>query len=318
MIGSATLRLLNVLSLGLWVCVAFSFSLSASERKITHKKQIAALQLAQAAQTGQVSSDWEDLPGWSGIPQKEHEKLDATHFDNVSKSLPEDPAQDLYDSAYRELLVGDLETAETQFKRLVMHYNSSPVAAKAEKQLARINLEKKSALEEPELKNGHSNVQLPTSTIKQFSIISRSHPFRANNPETSEKKVEIPLDNTTKIGTIEDFVMNIGDRIFFNNSSDKLTPEAVELLKSQVKWLQKNQNYKLVIEGHAHENGSENYNYKLAQSRATKVHDFFLAEGISASRITIKSFGNAKPIALCDKKSCDTQNRRVVTRLSPQ
>ncbi|MEM7620584.1 MAG: OmpA family protein [Pseudomonadota bacterium] len=261
------------------------------------------------SKTTKTSQNWADLPGWQGLPRE-----DLENFKNENKI--NDAAAELYNRAYRQMLVGDLETAEIQFKRLMLHYQSSPIAAKAKQQLSRIYSEK--SLAKTSEKDGKAPLQgeSPNSTIQQFSIISRSHPFQPDATKNKQNTNKDLQKNGISNGTIDDFIMNVGDRIFFDKGSDKLSPESKSLLKAQANWLKKNNKYRLVIEGHAHEDGSKNDNYKLAKERAKNVTDFFISLGIGPKRIEMQSYGSEKPIALCKENKCFAQNRRVVTRLS--
>lgn len=264
----------------------------------------------------QPTSDWSELPGWQGLSSDDYDTFSSDTFDSRGLDTSSDAAKELYDRAYRQMLVGDLDTAEVQFKRLMLHYQSSPIAKKAEQQLSRIHNEKaQEGTKASPQKQATANIT--NAPIHQFSIVSRAHPFQPDLKDNPADKLDNPAKTGVATGTIDDFIMNIGDRIFFNKASDTLTPEARNLLKSQANWLKKNDRFELVIEGHANEDGSENYNYKLSESRAQKVRDFFLGQGIPIDRIRILSYGNAKPIALCEENSCLAQNRRVVTRLDP-
>ncbi len=116
-------------------------------------------------------------------------------------------------------------------------------------------------------------------------------------------------------GSAQDFVVNVGDRVFFESDSTDLTPTATATLDKQASWLQRYSRYTFLIEGHADERGTREYNYSLGARRAQAVNDYLVARGISAARIRTVSYGKERPVAVCNDISCWSQNRRAVTVL---
>jgi peptidoglycan-associated lipoprotein len=116
-------------------------------------------------------------------------------------------------------------------------------------------------------------------------------------------------------GSKQDFVVNVGDRVFFETDSTDLTQTAIATLNKQAEWLQRYPNYTFVLEGHADERGTREYNFALGARRAETVRDYLISRGIPASRMRTISYGKERPVAVCDDISCWSQNRRVVTVL---
>ena len=119
-------------------------------------------------------------------------------------------------------------------------------------------------------------------------------------------------------GSNEDFIVNVGRRVYFSENSAELNDTARETLKSQAEWLGKYARYKIKIEGFADEPGSADANMKLGQKRADAVKAYFLTAGFPAARMRTKSFGNSRPVNKCNEQSCFVQNRRVVTVLDTE
>jgi peptidoglycan-associated lipoprotein len=117
-------------------------------------------------------------------------------------------------------------------------------------------------------------------------------------------------------GSAQDFVVNVGDRVFFETDSSELTPQARATLDKQAQWLGQYNRYAFTIEGHADERGTREYNIALGARRATTVRDYLTARGIDASRMRTISYGKERPVAVCNDISCWSQNRRVVTVLN--
>jgi peptidoglycan-associated lipoprotein len=117
-------------------------------------------------------------------------------------------------------------------------------------------------------------------------------------------------------GTSQDFVVNVGDRVFFETDSSDLSATAITTLSKQVMWLQRYPRYVFTVEGHADERGTREYNIALGARRATTVRDYFVAHGIAANRMHTISYGKERPVAVCNDISCWAQNRRAVVVLN--
>lgn len=114
-------------------------------------------------------------------------------------------------------------------------------------------------------------------------------------------------------GSAQDFVVNVGDRVFFTVDSSNLTAASQTTLSKQAQWLKRYSRYSITIEGHADERGTRQYNIALGARRAAAVRDYLVGLGISANRIRTISYGKERPVAVCNDISCWSQNRRAVT-----
>jgi len=116
-------------------------------------------------------------------------------------------------------------------------------------------------------------------------------------------------------GSQQDFVVNVGDRVFFETDQTDLTSTAQATLDKQAQWLSKYPKYAITIEGHADERGTREYNLALGARRSQNVRDYLASRGVPATRIRTISYGKERPVAVCDDISCWSQNRRAVTLL---
>ncbi len=114
-------------------------------------------------------------------------------------------------------------------------------------------------------------------------------------------------------GSQQEFLVTVGDRVFFETDSSSLTAEAQATLDKQAAWLNRYGNYRIMIEGHADERGTREYNIALGARRASVVVNYLVSRGVSANRIQSQSFGKERPVAVCNDISCWSQNRRGVT-----
>ena len=116
-------------------------------------------------------------------------------------------------------------------------------------------------------------------------------------------------------GSQQDFVVNVGDRVFFESDSSDLTVQSRTTLDKQAQWLRQYGNYNFTVEGHADERGTREYNIALGARRAQAVREYLAARGIPNSRMRTVSYGKERPGAVCNDISCWSQNRRAVTVL---
>lgn len=114
-------------------------------------------------------------------------------------------------------------------------------------------------------------------------------------------------------GSSQDFTVNVGDRIFFDTDSSSIRADAQGILSRQAQWLNQYRQYAVIVEGHADERGTREYNLALGARRAAAARDYLIARGVAPNRLKTISFGKEKPVAVCDDISCWSQNRRAVT-----
>jgi peptidoglycan-associated lipoprotein len=112
------------------------------------------------------------------------------------------------------------------------------------------------------------------------------------------------------------FNQAVGDRVLFAVDQSTLSPEARMVLQGQAQWLNSNPAYAIIIEGHADEQGTREYNLALGARRASAVQDFLISQGIAPNRMRTVSYGKERPIEVCSDEACYSKNRRAVTVLS--
>lgn len=111
------------------------------------------------------------------------------------------------------------------------------------------------------------------------------------------------------------FNQTVGDRVWFEVDQSTLTDQARATLEGQAQWLLSNPQYAVIVEGHADEQGTREYNLALGARRASAVQQFLISKGVQPSRIQTVTYGKERPIAVCSEESCYAQNRRAVTVL---
>ena len=112
------------------------------------------------------------------------------------------------------------------------------------------------------------------------------------------------------------FTQTIGDRVLFVVNEAQLTPEAESILDSQAQWLATNTDFTAIIEGHADEQGTREYNLALGARRADAARAYLISQGVQAGRLQVVSYGKERPIEVCSNEACYAKNRRAVTVLA--
>lgn len=112
------------------------------------------------------------------------------------------------------------------------------------------------------------------------------------------------------------FTQTVGDRVFFAVDQSTLSPEAQATLDAQADWLARNPEYTALIEGHADEQGTREYNLALGARRASSVQNYLISRGVAPHRLETISYGKERPIEICSEEACYAKNRRAVTVLT--
>ena len=117
-------------------------------------------------------------------------------------------------------------------------------------------------------------------------------------------------------GSIAFFKNNVGDRVLFSIDQSDIDEAGKNILLDQVDWLLANADYRIIIEGHADERGTREYNLALGARRANSAREFLVSRGIESARIQTVSFGKERPVELCSNEKCYSENRRAVSVVS--
>jgi len=117
-------------------------------------------------------------------------------------------------------------------------------------------------------------------------------------------------------GSVQDFVVNVGERVFFDYDSHALRAEGSAMLDAQAAWLARYPNVKVRIEGNADERGTREYNFALGARRANSVRDYLVSKGVAGSRIETVSYGKEKPIDGGTTEEAWGKNRNAHTALT--
>lgn len=123
-------------------------------------------------------------------------------------------------------------------------------------------------------------------------------------------------DHGSMAGSQEHLNAIAGDRVHFAYDSSELSMSARSILQAQANWLRSNSGARVILQGHADERGTREYNLALGERRAAAAKNYLVALGVSPSRISIISYGKERPVALGSNESAWAKNRRAVMVVS--
>lgn len=141
-------------------------------------------------------------------------------------------------------------------------------------------------------------------------------PTTPTTPPTTTVPVAPVTGETIAAGSVRDFTINVGDRIYFDFDSFAIRADAQPRLQAQADWLRRYPNVRVRIEGNADERGTREYNFALGARRAEAVRAFLISRGIDGSRIDTISYGKERPIADGANEEAWARNRNAHTAIT--
>lgn len=138
----------------------------------------------------------------------------------------------------------------------------------------------------------------------------------ANSTEGEDQWASIEIIAADSAESASEFMTSNGfDRGRFDTNSSELYWVTQNALKAQARFLEENPDYNIVIEGHADERGTDEFNLALGERRANTAREYLVAQGVDPLRVEVVSFGEERPVETCSDESCWSQNRRFVTTI---
>ena len=144
-------------------------------------------------------------------------------------------------------------------------------------------------------------------------IILASIVLSACATQVKKSSGQMQGDVYTGADTVKELAKGVPDRVFFATNETILTTASRDTLRKQAAWLRKNSSTSVVLEGHADERGTREYNLALGERRANSAKDYLMTYGISSDRISVISYGKERPIDSGSNPLAWSKNRRSVT-----
>ena len=146
-----------------------------------------------------------------------------------------------------------------------------------------------------------------------FLIILASLVLSACATQVKKTSGQMQGDVYTGTDTVKELAKGVPDRVFFGTNETILTTASRDTLRKQAAWLRKNSSVNVVLEGHADERGTREYNLALGERRANSAKDYLMTYGISSDRISVLSYGKERPVDAGSSPLSWSKNRRSVT-----
>jgi peptidoglycan-associated lipoprotein len=140
-----------------------------------------------------------------------------------------------------------------------------------------------------------------------------SRPEPTPTPTATTPPVEQPRGPVP--GSVEDFRVSVGDRVFFGYDRFDLTPEARSVLERQAAWLRQYPNVRVLMAGNCDERGTREYNLALGARRAAAARDYLVSLGIAANRLETVSYGKERPLDPRANEEAWSVNRNAHTQI---
>ncbi len=151
-----------------------------------------------------------------------------------------------------------------------------------------------------------------TKSLRNTFLVIALGIFISACSTTAQKKVDAVDDVYTGTDTVKFLATGVADRVFFGTNSSRLTTAAKATLDKQAAYIQSSK-ISVVIEGHADERGTREYNLALGERRANAVSDYLMTKGIAKTSIKVISYGKERPVSTDSSALAWSQNRRSVT-----
>ncbi|QGZ96383.1 peptidoglycan-associated lipoprotein Pal [Terricaulis silvestris] len=139
------------------------------------------------------------------------------------------------------------------------------------------------------------NVLIALAAVGALSACA-SRPEPTPTPDAPSQPSQPSQPSGPTPGSVEDFRVSVGDRVFFGYDRFDLTPEARQVLERQAAWLRQYPNVRLLVAGNADERGTREYNLALGARRAAAARDYLVSLGVPAARLETVSYGKERPL----------------------
>lgn len=153
----------------------------------------------------------------------------------------------------------------------------------------------------------------------QPAPVEEPPPFLEKAEPVVEETVEVvetpPVTSSIAPGSLEDFRVNVGERVYFDLDQYRLDTEDQDILKRQAAWLASYPDIRVLVAGNADERGTREYNLALGERRANAVKEYLVSLGVSASRVDTVSYGKERPVVAGSDDQSWALNRNGWTQI---
>ncbi len=155
-----------------------------------------------------------------------------------------------------------------------------------------------------------------SSTPEPEPVVTEEPVVVEEEPEVVVVEEQLPTVPTGPVdGSLEDFQVNVGDRVYFDLDQYRLSSDAQSILRRQAAWLSSYPDVNILVAGNCDERGTREYNLALGERRASVVKNYLVDLGVDPARVQTVSYGKERPLALGTDEGAWAQNRNGFTQL---
>lgn len=152
----------------------------------------------------------------------------------------------------------------------------------------------------------------PKPVETETAVVETTEPVETTTVVEEPTRV---IDSGPLAGSLEDFTVNVGDRVYFDLDQYRLDVDDQEILQRQAAWLQSYPGVRILVAGNCDERGTREYNLALGERRASIVKDYLVSLGVDPARIETVSYGKERPIATESNQAAWALNRNGFTQI---
>ena len=162
-----------------------------------------------------------------------------------------------------------------------------------------------------------------SSTPKPEPVVVDTAPEVVKEVVKPVEEVEVVEETMTTVvaptgpvdGSLADFQVNVGDRVFFDLDQYRLGADAQDVLRRQAAWLASYPDIAILVAGNCDERGTREYNLALGERRASIVKNYLVDLGVDPARVQTVSYGKERPLAIGTNENAWQQNRNGFTQI---
>jgi peptidoglycan-associated lipoprotein len=153
------------------------------------------------------------------------------------------------------------------------------------------------------------------AAVAALSACASRPPATTPPAETPTTTPQPTAPSGPRAGSVEDFRVSVGDRVFFGYDRFDLAPEARSVLERQAAWLRQYPNVQILVAGNADERGTREYNLALGARRSAAARDYLVSLGVAANRVQTVSYGKERPLDPRANEEAWSVNRNAHTQI---
>ncbi len=165
---------------------------------------------------------------------------------------------------------------------------------------------------------GHTVDEPATETTTETTVTTTAPETKAETPVVESTEVEstetaVVEEAVTVEDVVQKFASAADSKVYFEYNKFDLSDAARTTLDTQAAFMSQYEGLIIIVEGHADERGTREYNFALAQKRANAVREYLQSQDTGDNQYKVISYGKERPEVLGSTEAAWRLNRRAVT-----